>query len=110
MVCAVKYDSPQREQDHMGMPSMTSSAPPLPKLRVTYFSCGDPPPQRAHCRSAEIDSDDDEPAAKADFDDDFGGRAIEGDARDDALDVARLGVALALFDLSCEDDVLEVED
>lgn len=45
MVCAVKYDSPQREHDHMGMASMTSSAAPLPKLRVTYFNCGDPPPQ-----------------------------------------------------------------
>lgn len=68
MVCAVKYDSPQREQDHMGIPSMTMSAAPLPKLRVTYLA-----PQWAHRRSAEVDSDDDELAFEADFDDDFRG-------------------------------------
>lgn len=49
MVCAVNYDAPQRKQDYMGMPSMTSSAAPLPKLRVTYLRWGgDPPPQCAH--------------------------------------------------------------
>jgi len=57
----------------MGMPSMTRSAAPLPKLRVTYLSCGEPAPQCAHRRSTEVDSDDDELAAKADFDDDFCG-------------------------------------
>jgi len=82
----------------------------LPKLRVTYLSCGEPAPQCAHRRSAEVDSDDDELAAKADFDDDFCGRTVERDARDDAFDFAGLGVALALRDLPREDDVLEVED
>jgi len=52
---------------------MTRSAAPLPKLRVTYLSCGEPAPQCAHRRSTEVDSDDDELAAKADFDDDFCG-------------------------------------
>ena len=50
---------------------MTRSAAPLPKLRVTYLSCGEPAPHCAHCRSAEVDSDDDELAADAGFDDDF---------------------------------------
>lgn len=57
----------------MGMPSMTKSAAPLPKLGVTYFSCGELTPQRAHRCSAEVDSDDNELAAEADFDDDFCG-------------------------------------
>ena len=73
MVCAVKFDSPHRGQDHMGMPSMTNSAAPLPKLRVTTLSCGEAAPQWAHWRSAEVDSDDDELAAGTDFDDDFCG-------------------------------------
>ena len=94
----------------MGMPSMTNSAAPLPKLRVTYLSCGDSAPQCAQERSAEVDSDNNEPAAKADFDDDFRGFAIEGDACDDVLDFPSLSVALALLDLPREDDVLEVED
>ena len=46
----------------------------------------------------------------ADFDDDFCGRAVERDARNDALDFAGLGVALTLLDLPREDDVLDVED
>jgi hypothetical protein len=57
----------------MGIPSMTNSAAPLPKLRVTYLSCGEAAPQCAHWLSAEVDSDDDELAAEADFDDDFRG-------------------------------------
>lgn len=55
------------------MPSMTKSAAPLPKLRVTYLSCGEFAPQCAQSCSAEIDSDDNELAAEADFDDDFCG-------------------------------------
>ena len=82
----------------------------MPKLRVTCLSCNGPPPQSAHRCSAEEDSDDDELAGEADFDDDFGARAVERDARDDALGFSSLGVALALFDLPGKDDVLEVED
>ena len=89
---------------------MTSSADPLPKLRVTYFSCGPPAPQCAQPRSAEVDSDDDELAAEADFDNGFCERAVERVARDDVLDFAGLAVALTLLDLPREDDVLEVED
>jgi hypothetical protein len=89
---------------------MTRSAAPLPKLRVTYFSCGEPAPQCVHCRSAEVDSDDDELAAEAGIDDDFCGRAVERDARNGALDFADLDVTLTLRDLPREDDVLEVED
>lgn len=110
IVRAVKYDSPQRAQDHMGIPSMTSSAAPLPKLRVTYSSCGPVAPQCARLRSALVDSEDEELANDADLDDGFCPRAIERAAVDDVLDLAGLDVALALADLLCEDDVLEVED
>ncbi len=71
---------------------MTKRADPLPKLRVTYLSCGEPPPQCAHCVSADIDSDDEELSAEADFEDDFCARPVERVARDDALDFARFGV------------------
>ena len=89
---------------------MTSSAAPLPKLRVTYFSCGELAPQCAQCRSAEVGSDDDELAAEAAFDDDLCGGAGERDAGDDALDFAGFDVALTLRDLPREDDVFEIED
>ena len=79
---------------------MTSSAAPLPKLRVTYFSCGELAPQCAQCRSAEVGSDDD----------DLCGGAGERDAGDDALDFAGFDVALTLRDLPREDDVFEIED
>ena len=60
--------------------------------------------------SAEEDSNDDELAAEADFDDRFGCRAVERDSGDDALGFARLGVALTFNDFACEDDVFEVKD
>ena len=89
---------------------MTKSAAPLPKLRVTNLPCGDAALQCSHGRADKIDSDDNEPAAKAGFDDDFRRCAVERDARDDALDFAGLGIALALPDLPGEDDVFEIED
>lgn len=93
----------------MGMLSMTRSAAPLPKLRVT-LSCSEPAPPCAHCRSAEVGSDDDKLAAEADFDDDFRDRAVERDAGDDALDFAGFDIALAVRDLPSEDEVFEIED
>jgi hypothetical protein len=85
MVLAVKYDSPHREHDHMGMRSMTRSVRPVPKLRVTRRSCGTPWPQAAHTDSSGIDRDDIEDAGLADFDDDLRFAAVERDAADDDL-------------------------
>lgn len=110
MVFAVKYDSPQRGHDHMGMASMTSKEPPLPKLRVTYLSWTVASPQYVQHCSAEIDCDDNEPAGEADFDDRFGCRASERGAGNDALDFAGLRVTLSLGDSTREDEVFEIED
>ena len=69
-----------------------------------------PLPQCAQLCSTEVDSDDDEFAAEADFDNRFGRRAVECDSGDDALGFARLGVALAFNGFACEDDVFEVKE
>ena len=66
--------------------------------------------QCAHCCSSDVDSDDDELAREPDFDDGFSCRSVERDAGDDALDLACLGVALALDDFAGVDDVFEVKD
>ena len=110
IVCAVKYDSPQLRHDHMGINSITSSAAPFPKLRVTCFRCNALLPQCAHFCSTEVGSDDDELAGEADFDDGFGRSAAERDAGDDTFDFTGLGVALTLNNLARKDDVFEVED
>ena len=39
MVRAVKYDSPQLGHDHIGMRSITRRSLPVPKVRLTSFSC-----------------------------------------------------------------------
>ena len=82
----------------------------MPKLRVTCFSWIALLPQCAQSCSTDVDSDDDELAAKADFDNGFSCRTVERDAGDDALDFSRLGVALALDDFAREDDVFEIKD
>ena len=64
-----------------------------------------PLPQCAQRCSTDVDSDDDELAAEADFDDSFGCRAAERDSGDDAL-----GFALAFNDFAREDDIFEVKD
>ena len=110
IVSALKYDSPQLGHDHIGIDSITSSAAPFPKLRVTCFSCNAPLPQCAHFCSTEVGSDDDKLATEADFNDGFGGSAVERDSCNDAVDFTGLGVVLALDDLAREDDVFEVED
>ena len=69
-----------------------------------------PLPQCAHWCSTDVDSDDDELAAEADFDNGFGRRTVEGDSGDDALGFVRPVVALAFNDFACEDDVFEVKD
>ena len=92
------------------MASITSKAAPLPKLRVTCFSCKTALPQWAQWRSTEVDSNDDELARETDFDDGFGTGPFERDAIDDTLDFTGLSVALTLTDLPREDDVFEIED
>lgn len=109
-VFAEKYDSPQLGQDHIGIRSIKSRPAPAPKLRVTSRCRTLGLAQNAQPPSAAVGGDDDELAGEPDLDDDFGGRAVERRARDDALDFARSDVALAFGDLPGEDDVFEVED
>ena len=68
------------------------------------------PPQWAQCPSTEVDGDDDELGAEADFDNGFCGRAVERDAGNDALRFSRLGIALAPDDFAGKDDIFEVKD
>ena len=96
IVCAVKYDSPQPGQDHIGMFSMTRRLAPFPKPRVTYFSCTLPLPQCAHAHSTDVDSDDDELAALANLGDDFAGIAFARGTLDDVLDFTGRTVSLAV--------------
>jgi len=109
-VCAEKYDSPQLGHDHIGMFSITSSAAPLSKLRVTCLTCTALLPQCSQWCSAEVTGDDNEFAAKAGFDNRLGRLAAKGDAVNDVFDFTGLAIALAGDDLACEDDVFKVED
>ena len=92
------------------MASITNKADPLPKLRVMRFSCKDVFPQLAQRVSTEVGRDDEELAGETNLDDGLRGRPVERDAADNALDFARLDVALAPGDLPREDDVFEIED
>ncbi len=55
---------------------MTKRAAPLPKLRVTCLSCTEALLQYAQCCSTAVNSDDEEFAGEADFDDCVGRRLI----------------------------------
>ena len=68
MVRPEKYDSPQCGHDHMGMPSITSSSFPVPKLRVTRRNWTPGRPQDAHSASGEVDRDDEELPRVTDLD------------------------------------------
>ena len=109
-VCAVKYDSPQCGHDHKGMPSITSSDDPRPKLLVTSRCCTPVRPHAAQRGSGTIDRDDEEISGWGDLDDRFGGDVAERVASDDVFDFTRLPVALALDDRAREDNVFEIED
>lgn len=109
-VCAVKYDSPQCGHDHKGMPSITSSDGPRPKLRVTSRCCTPVRPHAAQRGLGTIDRDDEEIPVWSDLDDRFGKGSAECIASDDIFDFMRLPVALALDDLTREDNVFEIED
>ena len=109
-VCAVKYDSPQCGHDHKGMPSITSSDGPQPKLRVTSRCCTPVRPHAAQRGLGTIDRDDEEIPLRGNLDDRFDGDVAERVASDDIFDFARLPVALALDDRAREDNVFEIED
>ena len=109
-VCAVKYDSPQRGHDHKGMPSITSSDGPRPKLRVTSRCCTPFRPHAAQRSLDAVDGDDEEIPVRGDFDDRFDEDTAEGVASDDIFNFTRLAVALALDDRTREDNVFEIED
>jgi hypothetical protein len=79
---------------------MTNRLAALPKLRVTRLSWIALSPQCAQWCSSDVDSDDDELASEADFDDGFGGRTVERDTRDNTFDFSRLGIALAFDDFA----------
>lgn len=109
-VCAVKYDSPQCGHDHKGMPSITSSDDPRPKLRVTSRRCTPARPHAAQRSSGAVDRDDEEIPSRGNLDDRFGGGIAEDVAADDIFDFVRLPVALALDDRVREDNIFEIED
>ena len=60
--------------------------------------------------SDDIDSDDEELACVANFDNDFSGCSVEGASLDDVLRFAGVPITLALDDLAREDDVFEIKD
>ena len=109
-VCAVKYDSPQCGHDHNGMPSITSSDGPRPKLRVTSRCCTPARPHAAQRSLGAVDRDDEEIPIRGNLGNRFGGGIAERVTSDDIFDFARLPVALALDDRACEDNVFEIED
>jgi hypothetical protein len=109
-VCAVKYDSPQCGHDHKGMLSITSSADPRPKLRVTSRRCTPARPHAAQRSLGVVDREDEESSVRGEFDDRFCGDIAERVASDDILDFTRVPVALALDDRAGEDNVFEIED
>jgi len=106
----VKYDSPQWGHDHRGIPSITISDGPRPKLRVTSLRCT---PVRLHAAQrglVAVDGEGEEVAIRSDLNDGFRWDAAEGVASDHVFDFPRLPVALALNDCAREDNVFEIED
>jgi hypothetical protein len=106
----VKYASPQWGHDHKGIPSITISDAPRPKLRVTSRRCTPVRPHAAQLGLVTVDGEGEEIAVRGDLNDGFRWVAAEGVAADDILDFARLPVALAFNDRTREEDVFEIED
>jgi len=108
-VCAVKYDSPQYGHDHKGMPSITSSDDPRPKLRVTSRRCTPARPHEAQRWLSTIDGNDEEIPVRGNLDDRFCKDAAERVTLDDIFDFVRSPVALALDARAREDDIFEIK-
>ena len=106
----MKYDSPQCGHDHKGIPSITISDGPRPKLRVTSRRCTPSRPHAAQRGLGAVDGDGEEITVRGDLNDCFRWDAVERIALDDILDFARLPVALVLDDRAREDNVFEIED
>ena len=106
----MKYDSPQCGHDHEGIPSITISDGPRPKLRVTTRCRTPVRPHAAQRGLVTVDGEGEEIAVRGDLDDRFCWDAAERGASDDIFDFARLPVALALDDCAREDNVFEIED
>jgi len=106
----VKYDSPQCGHDHRGIPSITISDGPRPKLRVTSRCRTPVRPHAAQRGLVTVDGEGEEIAIRGDFDDRFCWDAAEHGASDDIFDFARLPVVLALNDCAREDNVFGIED
>lgn len=106
----MKYDSPQWGHDQRGIPSITMSDDPRPKLRVTSRRCT---PIRLHAAQrglVAVDGESEEVTVRGDLNDGFRRDAAECVASDNIFDFPRLPVALALDDCACEDNVFEIKD
>ena len=106
----MKYDSPQCGHAHKGIPSITISDGPRPKLRVTSRRCTPGRPHAAQRGLGAVDGEGEEIAVRSDFNDGLCRDTAERVASDDIFDFARLPVALALDDRAREDKVFEIED
>lgn len=90
---------------------MTRKLLPLPKLRATLRSCTPARPHDAQRSLGDkVDRNDEEASDWADFDDDLRFLPVERATTDDAFGFVSLPIPLSLNDLSCENDVFEVED
>ena len=101
---------PQCGHDHKGIPSITISVGPRPKLRVTSRRCTPVRPHAAQRGLVAVDREGEEITVRGDLDDGFRRYAAEGVASDDTFDFARVPVALALDDRARKDNVFEIED
>jgi len=89
---------------------MTKSDFPSPKVRVTRRDWTPERPHDAQSGLGMIDSDEEERARWADFNDRLGGGAFESEAPDDDLRFAGVAISLALDDAPGEDNVFKVKD
>jgi hypothetical protein len=96
IVFAVKQDSPQCEQDHIGNRSITRRLRPLPKVRATRLRSTPARPHAAQRYLDEVERDDVERAGGANLDDRFRFATIKGAPPDDDLAFTRFGILLAL--------------
>jgi hypothetical protein len=94
----------------MGMPSITKSAFPVPKLRVTSRSWTPRRPQETHWGLDDIDCEDKKPARVARLDDRFSDKSVKRLATNDDFDFSCVAISLSFDNVAREKDVFEVED